>query len=60
MGLAYEEVLEKELKGSSQKVGGEYTFSDTRWENFLKLQVVNNDIDPARKSREWDKIVDFG
>ena len=51
MGLVYKEVLEKELKGSSQKVGGEYTFSDTRRENILKLQVVNNDIDPARKSR---------
>ena len=60
MGLAYEEGLEKELKGSSQKVGGEYTFSDTRWENVPKLQVANNHIDPAGKSREWGQIVDFG
>ena len=60
MGLADEEGLEKELKGSHQKVGGEHTFSDTRQETVLKLQVVNNHRDPAGKSREWDEIVDIG
>lgn len=60
MGLAYEEGLEKELKGSRQKVGGEHSFSDTRRENVLKLQVVNNHRDPAGKSRECDEIMDFG